>query len=63
MQNAETPLYRTRQLAEKKLEGPDWGMFVGGAIVGGIIMLLFATITGRKLLGAAGRKVERKLSR
>lgn len=63
MQNNQSRLYQNRNLAVKKLEGPDWGMFLGGMIVGGIIMLLFATTTGRKLLCAAGRKVERRLSR
>lgn len=40
----------------------DWGTFVFGAVVGGIVVLILATPTGRGVTGgvtrAAGERVE-----
>ena len=43
--------------------GFDWGTFVFGAVVGSIAVMLLATRTGRGILGASGRRVERRISR
>lgn len=37
----------------------DWGSFVGGVVVGGILVVLLVTSTGRGLLGAAGERTTR----
>lgn len=34
----------------------DWGSFVGGVVIGGIVAVLLVTATGRGLLGAAGQR-------
>lgn len=57
----QTRLYQNQRAATRRLEGPDWGMFVGGLFVGGIITLFLATTMGRRMLCAMGRKVERRI--
>jgi hypothetical protein len=42
---------------EKKLA--DWGSFMAGLIIGGIVVTLLVTSTGRGLLGAAGERTTR----
>lgn len=43
----------------KKLINFDWGTFVIGFVVGGIVVGLLVTQTGRGLLGAAGERTTR----
>ncbi len=56
IQQTPTQQYTTSMNGQTQKLGFDWGSFVGGMIVGGILVALFATATGRSVLGAAGQR-------
>jgi len=47
----------------QQLQGPDWGAFVAGLFIGGIITAVLVTKPGRGVAGAAAARVERRLRR
>jgi hypothetical protein len=59
IQNNESSYMMYDTPVSKKLEGWDWGTFVAGLVVGGIVTILLVTSTGRSLVGAAGQRTTR----
>lgn len=54
-----TTYYSNGNLQQKKLINWDWGTFLIGVVVGGVVIGLLVTSTGRGLLGAAGERTTR----
>ena len=48
-------------MAQRQQLAFDWGSFVGGMFVMGILVLLFGTETGREVSSATGKRAARKI--